>query len=187
MQLHIFDRLGMKNSTFEQSWSLVEKCREEYRQNDTTLKLEKTNRVYSNFHPNKNYESGGAGLISTINDYSLFADSLANDNILISDKSKDMISTIYVSDTPFDESVKEYSKSSDEYGYGLAVRVRKCDSKDGIPAGEFGWDGATGSYSLIDRKNNISIVMGLTIQNWPSYVTDLHIKIANAVYSALKK
>ncbi|MCQ3035022.1 MAG: beta-lactamase family protein [Bacilli bacterium] len=180
---NIFDRLGMNHSTFKQC-SLIDSCRCEYLPND--LSLMKVNTYYHGFHPSKNYESGGAGLISTVKDYSLFADSLANNNILITEESKNKISKIIVQDTPFDESVKEYSKSSEEYGYGLAVRVRKNDSIEGIPAGEFGWDGAAGSYSLIDRKNNVSIVIGLTILNWPSYVTDLHIKIVKAIYSDFK-
>ena len=96
------------------------------------------------------------------------------------------MSTEYVKNTPFCAEVQEYSKSSKEYGYGYAVRVRKYDSEEGITKGEFGWDGASGSYCLCDRKNNISIVIGLNIQAWPTYVKDLHIKLAKLLYKAMK-
>ena len=113
--------------------------------------------------------------------------SLANDNRLLSNESIRKISKIYVENTPFNKDVEEYSKSSEDYGYGYGVRVRKHESSFGIPEGEFGWDGAAGSYCLCDRKNGISITIGLNVLSWPSYVKDFHIKLANFIYFDLLK
>jgi len=178
---HIFDILLMNNSTFKNDPSLVNKTRQEYFAQDGSLN--KCDHIYKGFTPSINFESGGAGLISTVDDYSLFIDSLANKtNRILADKVVDLMDRVIVVDTPFNPEVQEYSKSSSDYGYGFAVRVRKFDSEEGIPKNEFGWDGAAGSYSLCDRKNNISIVVGLSILNWPTYIKDFHIMLAKNIY-----
>ena len=185
---NIFDKLGMNKSSFKQDLNLVNKCRKEYCPSNDLSNLIPKDYLYKNFFPSKNYESGGAGLISTINDYSLFADSLANrENIIIKDDTVNDLAKIWISETPFNESVKEYSKSSKDYGYGLGVRVRKSNSIEGIPQGEFGWDGAAGCYFLVDRKNHISIVMGLTISSWPLYLNDFHIALVKNIYTDIFK
>ena len=180
---NIFKPLGMNNSTFVYNPILSKKCVDEYINKDK--KLVKIKPLYEGFFPTKNYESSGAGLISTVKDYSLFISSLANrENKILKDESVDLMSKVYVQVTPFNEAVQEYSKASNEYGYGFGVRVRKVKSKN-IPIGEFGWDGATGSYSLCDRKNKISIVMGLSIASWPNYLKDFHIVIAKEIYQEI--
>lgn len=177
---YIFKPLKMNHSTFINSSKLVNTTNIEYRNEHN--KLIKYKRSYKLFIPNNKYESGGAGLISTVEDYSKFIDSLANTSPVIKDKYILTMNKLIIKDTPFNTGVSEYSKSSDEYGYGLGVRVRKKPSKYGIPKGEFGWDGATGSYSLCDKKNHISIVIGMNIQNWPSYIKDFHIALSNKIY-----
>lgn len=183
---NIFNILKMNDSTFANNIMLSEKTIPDYL--PTKMGLKKSEKYYKRFVINSKYESGGAGLISTVDDYSKFIDSLANrKNKILNDKTVDLMSKIYLNETPFNNDVQKYSKDSKEYGYGYGVRVRKINSKNGIPKGEFGWDGATGSYCLCDRKSNISIVMGLTIQNWPSYIKDFHIKLANQIYEDIKK
>ncbi len=182
---NIFEPLGMNNSTFENHLHKTFNLNDEYLYKNKHLI--KADELYDIFHPTFNYESGGAGLISDVNDYSLFVNSLACDEKLLKKSSIDTISTLYVPNTPFDDSINEYSKNNKEYGYGYGVRVRKKVSKNGIPVGEFGWDGATGSYCLCDRKNHVSIVIGLNVQMWPSYLKDFHIKLAELIYSELFK
>lgn len=181
---NIFDPLNMNESTFEYRPDLLDKCRDDYYPNEDRSDIYKSNHAYFKFFPTKNFESGGAGLIGTVEDYSKFADAVANEKLLDKERLNE-ISKLRVKETPFNEDVCEYSKSSIDYGYGLAVRIRKVDSPEGIPAGEFGWDGAAGSYCLMDRKNKISIVIGLTVLNWPVYVKDLHLKLVKTIYQEL--
>ena len=131
----------------------------------------------------KNYFSGGSSLISTVEDYSKFCDALVKGQI-ISNEMIEMMATPYVTKTPFSKEVGEYSKPNIEYGYGYGVRARKINLHN-IPIGEFGWDGATGSYCLCDPKNKISIVVGMTIHNWPKYVNDFHIKLSKIIYKCI--
>lgn len=183
---HIFKPLGMNNSTFKYRPDLIDKCLEEY--NCTDEGIFPSESYYDSFFIGPNYESGGAGLISTVSDYSKFIDSLANGSYkIISDHSIKEISTTRVKETPFNESVKEYSKSSVEYGYGFAVRTRMIPTPEGIPVGEFGWDGARGCYSFADPINKISVTMGLTISGWPSYVKNFHLALVKEIYKDIFK
>ena len=72
-----------------------------------------------------------------------------------------------------------------DYAYGLGVRVRTAAHECGIPVGEFGWDGAAGSYILVDTDNAISIVIGLNILEWPKVFRGEHIEIAKRIYKEL--
>jgi len=186
IKCNIFDVLGMNDSTAKKNNALANYCEDEYWPvSENTVKKSNSKYYFTQF-PTENYESGGGGLISTIDDYIKFTDSLANNlENLITNESVDTIAKIYVENPPYDEGNFQFSKSNKDYGYGLAVRVRKAESPEGIPYGEFGWDGATGSYCLIDRKNHLSIVMGLTIGNWPCYLKDFHISIVKQIYRDL--
>ncbi len=183
VEKHIFSVLGMSRSTFSHDEDLGNKCRPEFRPENGNINPYQS--YYKGFVLTSNYESGGAGLISTVEDYAKFASSLANkDGRILKDSSVDIMTTIVTSETPFGTINHEYSKSSIEYGYGYGVRVRKSES-EGLPVGEFGWDGACGCYSLIDRKNNLAIVVGMTLQMWPDYVKDFHIALSKAIYKDL--
>ena len=72
-----------------------------------------------------------------------------------------------------------------DYGYGLGVRVRTTPLECGIPKGEFGWDGAAGSYVLVDTDNGISVTMGMNILNWPEIFSGEHLAIAKLIYEAI--
>ena len=135
------------------------------------------------------YESGGAGLISTVNDYMKFADMLALGGIspdgvrILSEAS---VREIY---TPRFGSVTvggNYSCIQGEgYGYGLGVRTRMIETQWGLPVGEFGWDGAAGSYLMVDPVNKISVVVGMHLKNWPAVFEGKHLEIVKKIYEDL--
>lgn len=186
IEKNIFKPLGMKESTFANDINFSIKTRNEFDAGDGSLLPSRPH--YKWFFPSKNYESGGAGLISTVDDYSLFIDSLANrTNKIISDSSIDLMSKVYVENSPISKEIMNFSRLKEDYGYGYGVRVRKYKTEEGIPVGEFGWDGAAGSFLLCDRENNVSIVIGLNVFGWPSYLKDFHINISKLIYQEIKK
>ena len=73
-----------------------------------------------------------------------------------------------------------------DYDYGLGVRVRREPLECGIPKGEFGWDGAAGSYVLVDTDNGISVTMGMNILDWPKIFSGEHLAIAKLIYEGLE-
>ncbi len=131
------------------------------------------------------YESGGAGLVCTIEDYSIFAKMLANgglsstgkrivDEKILREMASEQIGQLNI------ENQFTCVQGSD-YGYGFGVRVRKVATDWGLPQGEFGWDGAAGSYLMIDPINKVSIVIGMNVRNWPR-IFDKHLEIVKLIY-----
>ncbi len=187
MQKHIFNPLGMKNSTM---------FHEKHAENPPTVfeitedgfKPESKS-AFARRSPVRKYRNGGSSLISTVDDYAIFADALASGGIsadgyrLINSETIEKMKEIQ-----FDSvNVKNTFTcvQGTDYGYGLGVRVRTLPLECGIPKGEFGWDGAAGSYVLVDTDNRISITMGMNILNWPKIFKGEHLAIAKLIYEAL--
>lgn len=111
------------------------------------------------------YESGGGGLIATVDAYSSVLEALSNLGIganggrILQEETVRLMSTNYLTG----EMLRDYQMSAEKrrkgYGYGLGVRVHIDPeaSKSRTPIGEFGWDGAAGAYALVDPINRISI------------------------------
>ena len=136
--------------------------------------------------PAPNYESGGAGLASTVEDYIRFADALACGGVTASGYTVLGGAGMRSVTT---EQVKSMSVNNTftcvqgaDYGYGLGVRVRQQLTSWGLPVGEFGWDGAAGSYVMVDPEREISIFMGMHVRNWPEVFTGKHLEIVEAIY-----
>lgn len=49
----------------------------------------------------------------------------------------------------------------EDYGYGLGGRVRGKTTEWGLNKGEFGWDGAAGSYVMVDPEKKVSVFIGM--------------------------
>jgi CubicO group peptidase (beta-lactamase class C family) len=135
------------------------------------------------------YECGGAGLVSTVEDYIRFADALACGGIAANGYqvlSKEMLHQLT------SEQLKEISISNNfacvqggDYGYGLGVRIRQKATDWGLNRGEFGWDGAAGSYVMIDPAQRLSIFFAMHVRSWPSLIGCGHAPIRDLTYEAL--
>lgn len=132
------------------------------------------------------YESGGAGLISTVNDYSIFIDALANDGIadngykLLNKQTIDLMRTNQLKDKQY----ADFQQLRAGYGYGLGVRTHTFPDISGSlsPIGEFGWDGAAGAFSMVDPINRISLVYFQHCLSWDK--STQHV-IRNFLYKSL--
>ena len=72
-----------------------------------------------------------------------------------------------------------------DYGYGYGVRVRMKPTAWGLPAGEYGWDGAAGTYLMVDPVNRISVVIGMHVRNWPYCFRHEHLNLVKEIYLGL--
>ncbi len=136
--------------------------------------------------PSDNYESGGAGLISNTEDYSLFLDALANDgaaangNRILTKESVEMMKTNQLSGSQ----LEDFNKMRKGYGYGLGVRTHMHPEESGSlsPVGEFGWDGAAGAFAMVDPVNHVSLTYFQHALGWD---IKTHETIRNLFYDAL--
>ena len=140
--------LGMNNSRFDNKETGVADIYMASEQGVHRIEEEKI------LLPTRSYESGGAGLCSTVEDYALFADALACGGV--ANNGYRVLGTDMIRELTT-EQVKSVSMNNsfsciqgDDYGYGLGVRVRQIPTEWGLGVGEYGWDGAAGSYVMID-------------------------------------
>lgn len=130
------------------------------------------------------FESGGAGLVSTIDDYLKFGQSLIDGKERI--LSRNAVSLL--TENMLNDTQKNYAREWDSmkgYGYGCFMRVLEDRTAGGYlaPEGEFGWDGWTGNYFSADPKNGL--VFLYFIQKCGSGTTDLMHRVKNIIYSEI--
>ncbi len=109
------------------------------------------------------FESGGAGLCSTMNDYAAFATMLLNKGVyhgrrILSENAVRYLTSPQLTDKQ--QSLLEWD-SMIGYNYGNLMRICK-DERDGAGistyAGEYGWDGWLGCFFANDPKNGYTFL-----------------------------
>lgn len=162
LQDEIFDPLGMKDTGYRYRDSIEGRMASYYRR-DETGKMTKIPSFFDVYHaPDALYESGGAGLYSTVGDYLAFSQMLANGGIyngqrIIGRKTIDLMRANHLNE----DQLKDYQNSYlAGYGYGLGVRTMlyPAQGHSNGSVGEFGWTGMLGTYVSIDPEEKLSIV-----------------------------
>ncbi len=134
------------------------------------------------------FESGGAGLVSTLEDYSHFADMMLCKGVwkgkrILSPKSVEFLTTPQLNDVVR----RDYWDSLNGYSYGKLCRV--CVDPGQVAGlamqGEYGWDGWLGSYYANFPGEGMTI---LSMQNTTNAGTSTMVrKVRNAVLAALSR
>ncbi|MDR1949416.1 MAG: beta-lactamase family protein [Spirochaetaceae bacterium] len=133
------------------------------------------------------FESGGAGLVSTLDDLGKYAQMLlhsgkSGDVRILSRKTIDLIRKNHVRigqmrNFAFPQIIG--------YGYGLGVRIMEDTAAAGLngSAGEWAWDGALGTWYCVDPREDMTAVF--LIQRIPGGYEDLCRRFAQTVYGAI--
>ena len=144
------------------------------------------NLCISDYKKPPKFESGGAGLVSTVKDYQKFIKMILNGGIyngnrIIGKRTIELMRTPALKPSQMDS----LTGSNSGYNYGCLVRVLQDRQLAGTNAslGEFGWDGWTGNYFSIDPVENISIMY--FIQKCGAGFSDVARKIRAITYSSL--
>ena len=187
MEENIFKPLGMNNTFFglTKDEEKLSRMMARYSTDDDG----NVNRVPLEcvFNITDEYESGGAGLTSCTEDYAIFLDALAcggtakNGYKLLSPATVELMGTNHLTG----RQCEDFYKLRPGYGYGLGVRTHTDKTVSGSlsPVGEFGWDGAAGSFSMVDTKNKLSITYFQHVHRWP---IRMQTEMRNALYSGLE-
>jgi len=135
------------------------------------------------------FESGGAGLCSTIDDYMKFGLMLVNrgkfkKRRILQGSTIDFMSQAQLRDD-IQQKFNQKMEHLSGYTYCNLLRIAKEPEKcKAITAkGEYGWDGWLGPYLGIDPANKLVIVM--TMQKVDSGTWDLTRKVKNIIYSSI--
>ena len=187
---HIFEPVGMKDSHFHLPYEEIDRrMASKYSFNDTTCKYEKIPKR-NTMDYGEEYDSGGAGLISTVPDCALYAMTLACGGVtpsgerIISRAAIDLWRTNCLNEEQL--GTFDWGQLAG-YGYGLGVRTHINRAKSGglSPLGEFGWSGAAGAYILIDPENKVGFFYAHHMLNNQEYFTTPRLR--NLLYSCLGK
>jgi len=179
LKQHIFDPLGMKDTTFVPGADGLNRAVTLYRRGPKG-NLERTETP--DWLATKTLFSGGGGLWSTAEDYMQFAEMLVNGGVLngtrlLSPRTVDLMGTNHVADL-----YTGVGQRLQGMGFGLTVEV----VLDSVAAGRresngsFGWDGAFGTHFWVDRKEQL---VGLLMIQEP--VGQLSRDFENAVMQAI--
>lgn len=136
----------------------------------------------------ENYESGGAGLISCVEDYGKFADMLACGGVsakgirILEKESIDLMRTNMLGETQREDLANKMGRVG--YGYGCGVQMllepEQCDAK--APRGVFGWDGAAGALILMDPDNHIALVYAQHVRGCGYAYSTIHPMLRDLLY-----
>ena len=141
---HIFDPLGMSRSTFLLPDSELGRIAAQY--DWAEGKRERLGPGIWVYKFGSAYASGGAGCISTVDDYIRFAEGLRTGETLLKRETIRLMATDRLSEAQN----ATYMKRGNN-GYGLGVRTPLP------PCTDFGWGGAAGAYLSVDIPHGISL------------------------------
>lgn len=179
MRQNIFAPLGMEDTTYHPTALTHARMAEQYRfvhcgspeypgALETACGLTKDgcfiNAGKSNAYIlGEEYDSGGAGIITSAEDYAKFLAALANRGLgltgerILTPESLELLRSNRLSGQQLLDYNWEHLKGC---GYGLGVRVMMDPEKSGLRCnvGEFGWGGAAGSTCIIDPDIGLAVL-----------------------------
>ena len=153
---NIFDVAGMSRTTFMLPEEDLETIAEQYRFEGGAPK--NIGKSISTYKRGTEYASGGAGCISTVDDYIKFLEALRTGR-LISPETLKLMTTDRLTD-----SQKRTYWMEQTHGYGLGVRCKK----EGGELIDFGWGGAAGAFLAVDVENGISLYFSTHLLSSPA-------------------
>lgn len=132
------------------------------------------------------YDCGGAGITTNVDEYVELAVALANDGVsstgerILSLESVKLMKTNQLND----KQIKSFNwEQLLGYGYGMGVRTLIDKSSSPSSLGEFGWDGAAGAFFLVDTDNRLAYLYAQHMLSSRSEIIEQ--KLRNIVYSCL--
>src|SRR2546421_4459416 len=183
----LLDPLGMKDTRFFVTDPEKQKLLAQPMPNDSDFRVGRENRP----EIVKKWESASGGMVSTMSDFSRFAQMLLDGGkfegkTYLSPKAFEMMTTDYVG--PGSGVERDYFYFPGDgfgFGLGLAVRTDPGNAKPPPPGslGELKWDGASGCYFVIDRKQDMFFVL---LEQTPSQRQPIQKAVKQLIYEAME-
>jgi CubicO group peptidase (beta-lactamase class C family) len=183
----LLDPLGMKDTTFYVTDPAKKSLVAEPFPNDRTIG---NNSVMGDPRLAQKWESGGGGMVSTINDYSRFAQMILNGGTLDGRRYLSPKTIAYMGSNHIGlasgVTPGPYYLPGPGFGFGLGFAVRTEAGVSPIEGsiGEMNWSGAGGTTFWIDPKEDMFVIfMAQTV----SQRARIRIALKNVVYGAFEK
>tara|TARA_Y100000814_G_scaffold87863_1_gene59291 strand:+ start:6625 stop:7884 length:1260 start_codon:yes stop_codon:yes gene_type:complete len=205
----IFDPLNMVDTSFHVSDSKIDRLATNYEFQPFGPPIRTDNPIYGNFTSPPQFLSGGAGLLSTFDDYLHFCQMILNKGIykgnrILSRKTIELMSQNHLIDktdpnsqllwSNSDLRERGFSGGSDDryfwnqggvgFGLGFSVLINPANSQSSGSVGELSWGGWASTTFWIDPIEDL-IVIFLT-QLLPSDSYNVRKELKSLVYSAIE-
>ena len=205
VQENIFDPLGMDRSCYHMTPEIDSKMAQQYvfvpddHQDDFDITTSQRKKVAAKgrfdvcgrrdngpFGPE--YDSGGAGIITTVEDYAKLAAALANYGVgltgerILSRGSVELLRTNALNESQLTD-LNWPQLTGYGYGYGVRTLLDKAKAGSVGNVGEFGWGGAAGATMLVDPSLNLGVFYAHHMLNPKEEYYQPRLR--NAVYSCL--
>lgn len=175
LEKNLWKPLGMKNTFFGKPMNDgVERLAQQFTCNekDEYSPMDQS----CSYQLSDSYESGGAGLISTTEDYAKLADTLAcggtsADGVeILKPQTVEIIKENLLGPDSINDLETIMGRVGYGYGVGMQVLLDPVKNNAKAPKGVFGWDGAAGSCITMDTASRTSFVYTQHVRNmWKVY------------------
>jgi len=183
----LLDPLGMKDTGFFITDPEKQKLIAQPMPNDSDFRVGREN----NPQIPKKWQSASGGMVSTMSDFARFAQMLLDGGkfegkTYLSPKAFELMTTDHVG--PGSGVGRDYFYFPGDgfgFGLGLAVRTDPGNAKPPPPGslGELKWDGASGCYFVIDRKQDMFFVL---LEQTPSQRQPIQKAVKQLIYEAME-
>ncbi|GAC03103.1 serine hydrolase domain-containing protein [Paraglaciecola chathamensis] len=182
---HIFEPLEMDDTGFYVPEDKQDRLAQIYVINQQGQTVPMENEPLGDYLSAPEIESGGGGLVSTIEDYYTFTQMLLNGGEYQGKRILGRKTVEYMRTNHLPTSLIPFEPSSTGEGYGLAMSVTVDEQGANTmgSAGDYGWAGAASTYFRIDPKEQM-IVISMT-QLMPSSYFSYNKDFKNIAYQAL--
>lgn len=185
----IFQPLGMQSTGFHPTEEQLTRFAQPFEYNNADGSIVQIP-ISNQFMLSPDYDSGGAGLFTTVDDYMKVITVLAcggtaeNGYQLLRPESIAEFEVNRLCPAAWKDFVvgRLYG-----YGFGLCgrVHVNPIRSLSRASVGEFGWDGAHAAFSMVDRKTRTALYFGTQVANCGYAYTTLHPTLRNLAFEML--
>jgi CubicO group peptidase (beta-lactamase class C family) len=183
----LLDPLGMKDTAFFVTDPQKQKLLAQPMPNDSNFRVGREN------DPTvpKKIEFASGAMVSTMADFSKFAQMLLNGGkfdgkTILSPKAFELLTTDQLGpNSGVERDYFYFPGDGFGFGLGLAVRTEPGNAKPPPPGslGELKWDGASGCYFVIDRKQNMFFVL---LEQTPSHRQRIQRTLKQLIYEAME-
>jgi CubicO group peptidase (beta-lactamase class C family) len=181
----VFAPLGMQDTAFSVPGADVDRLATSYLTNPETGALELFDPPAGQWSTPPAFPSGGAGLVSTADDYLAFAEMLLRGGApLLSRPSVETMTSDHL--TPEQKAVSGFFPDDfDARGWGFGVGVVTRRDHPAAPVGQYGWDGGLGTIWRNDPSEQLAAIL-LTNVAWSSpRPPDIALDFLTGAYAAI--
>ena len=182
MKKVLWEPLGMEHTSFRLTeYQKANMCAQYQREGEPNINR-MIPRLENLYTFTDSYESGGAGLITTTEDYAKFVTGISCGKVLSMDTINQWRGRL----------LEGKAKATFEamgrvgYNYALGVQVIVDTANVGCPAGIFGWDGAAGAACFMDPDRRIAIVYAQHVKGCGPAYSEIHPTVRDLAYEGLR-